>query len=754
MFYWRGIRDWIITPERPWGDGPYVGTNSAPRGYATSTANDEGAVCPNAATGWTEVWEDGPGVFTTTTDCPTAAPTTLEPTGLGETASPTSAPTLLPTVRWPDNSDPDDACPGDDPSGYASSNVNCSNRYPDVALTVHRRFCGLGYAAGSDSPGYFCTPCWACGAQLGLQSRLPAHGNCDDGVVCPSLGSQPPSTVPPTPAPTLAPTPLPTTAPTTAPTTTAPTPSPTTPVPTTRDPTSAPALIGDGDEPASSSSDLTAAPTTSTPTGPGETWSPTTAPTLPPTARQPDPQPVSTTATDSDDGIPAEMVAIIVGVVIASLILLGFIMRTRSQNQAKGLFRARASSSTKGQTPNHKWDVSTVNPNYQNRDARPCATSSDGNDSSMATNAKSVYQIPMESSAGMYAEAAGDDYIQVEALGGSGGAAIAASMGQPTYRVWAPPPGNGSQEERYSTVQETEKTYGYVMPTPMGMPAVAAIYAEFQGPAVDTGNGSDTYMTGIISAQSNIIQRMKIDAKAVRLGELLGSGMFGQVYSGTLARDGTKVAVKTIKAGLPNTQAANAELATEAALTASFEHPHVVRVLGIFKDGGGLWHLALEHCIHGALDTLLGLARESGQSAADFGIRPLVSYAAGIASAMEYLSSLGFVHRDLAARNALVDGNQQAKLADFGLSRRANTATGQNAYTAVTTRTAALPPSFLDHFLHVSPPNPCPHSPVWRALLGIRAYQMLAAWYLLCPMIWGPRAVAAPMARAGGHRVY
>ena len=59
----------------------------------------------------------------------------------------------------------------------------------------------------------------------------------------------------------------------------------------------------------------------------------------------------------------------------------------------------------------------------------------------------------------------------------------------------------------------------------------------------------------------------RTNMQTIKLGELLGSGMFGQVYSGSLVGDGTKVAVKTIKPGLPNTEIANAELATEAALT-------------------------------------------------------------------------------------------------------------------------------------------------------------------------------------------
>ncbi len=44
-----------------------------------------------------------------------------------------------------------------------------------------------------------------------------------------------------------------------------------------------------------------------------------------------------------------------------------------------------------------------------------------------------------------------------------------------------------------------------------------------------------------------------------------------------------------------------------------------------------------------------------------------------VASAMHYLSNLGFIHMDLAARNCLLHEGNIVKLADFGLVRAPST---------------------------------------------------------------------------------
>ena len=71
--------------------------------------------------------------------------------------------------------------------------------------------------------------------------------------------------------------------------------------------------------------------------------------------------------------------------------------------------------------------------------------------------------------------------------------------------------------------------------------------------------------------------------------------------------------------------------------------------------------LVLEFCGKGALDGLVATQSVT--------IDLMARFIQAIAAGMAHLASFHFVHRDLAARNVLVDENDTAKVADFGLSR-------------------------------------------------------------------------------------
>ena len=213
-------------------------------------------------------------------------------------------------------------------------------------------------------------------------------------------------------------------------------------------------------------------------------------------------------------------------------------------------------------------------------------------------------------------------------------------------------------------------------------------YAEYRPP---TAGENFNYVEAVVSVKAKVLERMRIDAGRVTVGKLLGSGQFGQVFAGVLAGGMaddpaavTNVAVKTCKP-VAEAAVANDDLATEAVLTGSFSHANVVGAFGVY-EADAMWHLVLELCEKGPLQGLLETARKAGQDATAFGVPQLVVYAGGAAAGMVYMAGLGFVHRDLACRNVLVDGNDTAKIADFGLSREQT----YGAYTAVTVRPLPL----------------------------------------------------------------
>lgn len=169
----------------------------------------------------------------------------------------------------------------------------------------------------------------------------------------------------------------------------------------------------------------------------------------------------------------------------------------------------------------------------------------------------------------------------------------------------------------------------------------------------------------------------------------IGEGAFGRVFQarapGLLPMESfTMVAVKMLK------EEASADMQNdfqrEAALMAEFDHPNIVRLLGVCAVGKPMC-LMFEYMAHGDLNEFLrrrsptqsvrtlshaSLSGPSLSSEVDSG--PLscaeqLSMSKQIAAGMSYLSERKFVHRDLATRNCLVGEEMVVKIADFGLSR-------------------------------------------------------------------------------------
>ncbi|XP_031627425.1 focal adhesion kinase 1 isoform X6 [Contarinia nasturtii] len=184
------------------------------------------------------------------------------------------------------------------------------------------------------------------------------------------------------------------------------------------------------------------------------------------------------------------------------------------------------------------------------------------------------------------------------------------------------------------------------------------------------------------------VRNYEVDRTQITLNDIIGIGQFGDVHIGTcriiqlpkpiqpddsnnsidkalkpndneMEKTMINVAVKTCKA--------DADLLTsekfleEAYIMQKFEHPHIIRLIGICSEPP-IW-IVMELARFGELRAYLRA------HAKKLKLGTLLLYCYQLSTALSYLESKKFVHRDIAARNVLVSSQKCIKLADFGLSR-------------------------------------------------------------------------------------
>ncbi|XP_058831193.1 tyrosine-protein kinase transmembrane receptor Ror2 [Topomyia yanbarensis] len=158
----------------------------------------------------------------------------------------------------------------------------------------------------------------------------------------------------------------------------------------------------------------------------------------------------------------------------------------------------------------------------------------------------------------------------------------------------------------------------------------------------------------------------------------LGQGAFGRVFQAKapgliVGEDFTLVAVKMLKDEA--SQDLQVDFEREACLLAEFDHPNIVKLLGVCAIGRPMC-LLFEFMARGDLNEFLRQCSPFAQQnradniSTELSHGDLLSIAFQIASGMVYLSERKFVHRDLATRNCLIDDNMVVKIADFGLSHK------------------------------------------------------------------------------------
>lgn len=140
----------------------------------------------------------------------------------------------------------------------------------------------------------------------------------------------------------------------------------------------------------------------------------------------------------------------------------------------------------------------------------------------------------------------------------------------------------------------------------------------------------------------------------------LGKGGMGQVWLGRDPHSLEEVAIKGLKDGFDQEHAARFD--REMSTLVSLEHENIVKLHRVIYEGG-MPYVAMEY-IHGPN------LRERKRTIPPLTPNQKVSLLAQVLAAMVYLrETANVVHRDIKPSNVLIDRDNRAVLADFGLAK-------------------------------------------------------------------------------------
>ena len=146
-----------------------------------------------------------------------------------------------------------------------------------------------------------------------------------------------------------------------------------------------------------------------------------------------------------------------------------------------------------------------------------------------------------------------------------------------------------------------------------------------------------------------------------RIKTRIGSGGMADVYCATDEQLGRDVALKLLHRRFAEDEEFVERFRREASSAASLQHPHVV---GVFDRGewDGTSYIAMEHLEgHTLKQIILDEAPLDPVRAIDLAVQ--------ILRAARFAHRRGVIHRDLKPHNVIVDGEDRAKVTDFGIAR-------------------------------------------------------------------------------------
>uniref|UniRef100_A0A673K1T0 Tyrosine-protein kinase n=1 Tax=Sinocyclocheilus rhinocerous TaxID=307959 RepID=A0A673K1T0_9TELE len=170
-----------------------------------------------------------------------------------------------------------------------------------------------------------------------------------------------------------------------------------------------------------------------------------------------------------------------------------------------------------------------------------------------------------------------------------------------------------------------------------------------------------TKRTDIVLKRPIVKDKWVLEHDDVILGQSIGRGNFGEVFSGRLRSENTPVAVKACRENLPAEH--KNKFLMEARILKQYDHPNIVKLIGVCTQKQPIY-IIMELVQGGDFLTFL---RTEGHN---LKTKMLIKMAENVVSGMAYLESKKCIHRDLAARNCLVGEESVVKISDFGMSRQ------------------------------------------------------------------------------------
>ncbi len=220
-----------------------------------------------------------------------------------------------------------------------------------------------------------------------------------------------------------------------------------------------------------------------------------------------------------------------------------------------------------------------------------------------------------------------------------------------TWRKWVKV--GGSQRHGHYGKMKT-KSRGRMIQTPTTSPPHSHCIVASCGYKQE--NTDDQEDNNSSHSNMSIDETCRMDDLSGHEENIIGQGKFSTIYLDNQGR-----AVKTYKNGSENYATREKNILSH--LSGSSIHPNIIQYYGWSNSTcSGRTELYLECCIGDLADQLEGMG--------SLPERVVKHLTAQLVSALRYLHAVGISHRDIKPENILLDIRGNAKIGDFGLSKR------------------------------------------------------------------------------------